>query len=138
MKIKKCFYIVIILKLLIASSACFRAREKEYYSNQNNYIEDTATIKNIIYVKEDNKIYLWLSNYNDAFQDSTFIIKGDSTNVVLQNQILSKLKIGDEIVYTSAPEYFGDGYCMPIVAISANGESLLDFNEGYKNLNELY
>lgn len=38
------------------------------------------------------------------------------------------------ITFVSAPEYFGDGYCMPIVALSVNGEELLTFDEGVENL----
>ena len=49
------------------------------------------------------------------------------------------MKEEDEVVFITAPRHFGDGYVMPIVAISINGESLLDFNDGYANLmNWLY
>lgn len=36
----------------------------------------------------------------------------------------------------TAPRYFGDGYVMPIVAISVDGEQLLDYEEGYANFME--
>ena len=35
-------------------------------------------------------------------------------------------------------KYFGDGYSMPIVSISVNGEVLLSFDEGFENLMKLY
>ena len=58
--------------------------------------------------------------------------------MVLRNGILDKLETGDEITFVAAPEYFGDGYVVPIVAITVDGEELLSFDEGYENLMETY
>lgn len=50
-----------------------------------------------------------------------------------KNNIDEQIKIGDTIQFVTAPKYFGDGYVMPIVAISVDGEVLLEFEEGYAN-----
>ncbi len=47
-----------------------------------------------------------------------------------------KLKIGNSIEFVTAPKYFGDGYVMPIVAISVDGEALLSFDEGFENFQD--
>ena len=36
----------------------------------------------------------------------------------------------------TAPKCFGDGYVMPIVAVSVDGEVLLEFEEGFENFLE--
>ena len=62
------------------------------------------------------------------------LIVGENLEIVKANRIDDKLKIGEQITFITAPKYFGDGYVMPIVAISISGENMLDFEEGYKNL----
>ena len=49
--------------------------------------------------------------------------------LVLKNGISEKIKLGDTVEFVTAPRYFGDGYVMPIVAISVEGEQLLDYEE---------
>ena len=69
-----------------------------------------------------------------VLDDKFFKIVGRSLEIVKANKIDDKLKIGKTITIITAPKYFGDGYVMPIVAISINGEDLLDFEEGYNSL----
>ena len=57
---------------------------------------------------------------------------------MLERGVLEKIETGSEITYTSATRYFGNGYYMPMVALSVDGEELLSFDEGYKNLMKLY
>ena len=40
--------------------------------------------------------------------------------------------------FVSAPEYFGDGYVMPIVSLSIGDTCYLEFDEGLNNLLESY
>ena len=68
----------------------------------------------------------------------TFEIKGESVAYALENGIEQKLQIGDEIIFTSAPEIFYNGHALPIVHLEVNGEVLLPFEEGYENLMDLY
>lgn len=135
---RKTWLILMILILMFSLTGCYHSREKKYYSDTSNYITEEAIVKNIIFDKENNIIYFWLSEIDEAYQDSTFKIEGQSVNIVLNNNIFEKIKVGSEITYTSAPRYFGDGYCMPIVAIYIAGEELLNFDEGFENLKKLY
>ena len=51
---------------------------------------------------------------------------------------IEKIEPNSVVEFTSAPAFFGNGYLMPIVQLSVNGEILLSFEEGYANLLELY
>ena len=53
---------------------------------------------------------------------------------MLENGFAEKVKLGSEVIYISAPRYFWDGYSMPIVELSVDGEVLLTFDEGKTNL----
>ena len=48
----------------------------------------------------------------------------------------AEIQLGTTVSFMTAPRYFGDGYIMPIVEISVDGEELLSFEEGYENLLE--
>ncbi len=71
---------------------------------------------------------------NQQFTDNCFKTVGDNLLISQQNGIDEKIKLGDEVTFISAPRYFGDGYVMPIVAVSIGGECILEFNEGVVNL----
>ena len=93
----------------------------------------------VINSSERSGLYIDFSDLNPSLDDTCFKIVGENLKIVRKNGIEEKLKEEDEVVFITAPRYFGDGYVMPIVAISINGESLLDFNDGYANLmNWLY
>ena len=109
-----------------------KLREKAYYMDESNYITEEAIVDNVIY--RSDSIIFWLSEIDDAYSDSNFIIKGENAEVLLQNGIAEKIEIGDKILFTSAPRYFGDGYFMHIVSLSAGEECLLPFEDGYRNL----
>ena len=120
------------------SEYIYTLREEKYYSDTSNFITDKAVVDNIIYSDRDNSIILWLSEIDEIYQDCNFKINESNTTVVLDSGFREKVHIGDRITYISAPAYFGDGYIMPIVAISVDGIELLSFSEGYKNLMESY
>ena len=52
--------------------------------------------------------------------------------IAQDNGIDTKIKIGDQVEFITAPRYFYDGYIMPIVAISVNGECLLNLKKDLK------
>ena len=130
--------IVIIIIILFLISGCYRNKEKLYYLDVSNFIKEEATVDNVLYDEENKSIYFWLSNIDDVYQDSTFIVDGDNVNVLLQYDIINRIMIGDTITFSSAPRYFGDGYCMPIIELIHNNEELLSFDEGHKNLMKRY
>lgn len=130
--------IIILIGFVFHLNGCYQAKEKAYYSDKNNYICGDAVVDNIIFDEENHRLYFWLSEIDDAYQDCTFKVEGKSVDVLIGSSLLEKIDIGSKITFISAPRYFGDGYCMPIVALSYNGDELLSFNVGYENLLELY
>ena len=104
----------------------------------NNYITEEAVVDSIMYDKKIEYIGFRLSEINDEYQGERFIIEGKNLDIVLANGILEKIEPNSVIEFTSAPVYFGNGYVMPIVQLSVDGETLLSFEEGYANLLELY
>ena len=129
---------VVVLFSAIYISGCYSAREKSYYADMTNFITEEATVDNIIYDEKHNYIVLWLSGIDPSYQSSAFIIRHENVTVVMENEFLNKIRVGDTITYTSAPGYFGDGYFMPIIGISAKASEILDVETGYQNLMNSY
>lgn len=147
MHTKRLICILLALVVMFSVSGCmmmyirekmYERQEEKYYKNVDNFLTEEAVVKNIIYNEEENRLVLWLDEIHEDYQTGDFIIKGKNLKLVLERGILEKLKAGDEITFTSAPRYFGDGYFMPIVAITVNDEELLGFEEGHKNLMAMY
>ena len=120
--------------LLVLLCSCNSSQIIEYYSLKENYISVTGTVSNIKYNENTTALYIDLSELSPVLDDTCFKIVGENLEIVKANKIDDKLKTGEQITFITAPKYFGDGYVMPIVAISINGENLLDFEEGYRNL----
>lgn len=136
--IKKIILVIIFLYLIFLGAGCYTIRETNYYADKNNYISVEGTVIDFAYSDDNTKLFICFSDLSYPFDDFTFILEGDNLKIVENNAILEKIEIGSRVSFTTAPKYFGDGYAMPIVAISINGESLLAFDEGYENLMELY
>lgn len=106
-----------------------------YYSQRDNYVVATGTVDFINYTS--NKLVISFSDMSENFEDDCFVISGSNMDVVLSNGIKNKLKMGDTVTFVAAPKVFGDGYAIPIVSITIDGEELLGFEEGYQNLLKL-
>lgn len=119
--------------ILLAFLCACSAEKLDYYSQRENYVRATGTITHIKYNDDHTGLYLAFSNLSREFDDTSFKIVGSNLQIAQSNGIDSKLELGGEVSFMTAPKYFGDGYVMPIVAISINGESLLDFEDGYDN-----
>ena len=115
-------------------SSCKSLEKIEYYSHKGNYISVTGTVSYMEYNEDSTALYIELSDSHPILDDTCFKIVGRNLEIVQINKIDDKLKTGEPITIITAPRYFGDGYVMPIVAISINGEDLLEFEEGYKYL----
>ena len=126
--------IISICILLVLFCSCISSGKIEYYSQKENYISVTGTISSIKYNEEATALYIDFSELSPVLDDTCFKIVGENLEIVKAKEIDDKLKIGEQITFITAPQYFGDGYVMPIVAISISGENMLDFEEGYKNL----
>ena len=132
-KRKKILLLMICIGLSCCLLACASMQKIAYYSEINNYIEATGTITDISYNADSSVLYLSFSNLVPIFDDVCFKIVGDNLAIVQNNRIDQKLNVGDHLDFITAPQYFGDGYVMPIVALSVNGEELLPFDVGYIN-----
>jgi hypothetical protein len=120
--------------MLALLCSCNSFQKTEYYSKKEHYISVTGTVSNVKYNEDSTALYIDFSELSPFLDDTCFKIVGENLEIVQTNKIDDKIKIGEQIVFITAPRYFGDGYVMPIVAISVNGENLLDFEEGYENL----
>ena len=126
--------IMLITSICVLLCSCNSSGTIEYYSQKENYISVTGTVSSIKYNEEATALYIDFSELSSVLDDTCFKIVGKNLEIVKANGIDDKLKIGEQITFVTAPKYFGDGYVMPIVAISISGENMLDFEEGYKNL----
>ena len=133
----KVWRILFVLSCLIVLSglltSCLSIRYRIYYPVKDNYIEVSGVVIYMEYSDDHTELYIAFSDMDCKLDDRSFEIVGENLRIVEKNGIDDKIKIGDRVTFITAPKYFGDGYVMPIVAISANGESLLDFDEGFKN-----
>ena len=124
--------IISLFCLLIFSTSC-TANMREYYSQKSNYTNATGIVTHIAYNEDRSTLYFGFSELSPQFDDNSFKIVGDNVQIVQQNGIDEKIAIGDQVNFITAARYFGDGYVMPIVEISINGEELLGFEEGFSN-----
>lgn len=133
----KVWRILFVLSCLIVLSglltSCISIRYRIYYPVKDNYVEISGVVIYMEYSDDHTVLYIAFSDMDRKLDDCSFKIVGENLRIVEKNGIDDKIKIGDRVTFVTAPKYFGDGYVMPIVAISANGESLLDFDEGFKN-----
>lgn len=137
-RIKGYLDVLLFLVAIFALSGGYWIREKIYYSDKSNYITEEAVVEEMVYNEESENIKIFLSDIDERYQSSEFVVHGESVDILLERDVFEKIEPGNRITYTSAPEYFGDGYSMPIVSVSVNGEVLLSFDEGFENLMKLY
>ena len=131
---KKVILLTVILCFTLILSACDTTSQKiRYYSDRSNYMDATGIIERIVYEKD--YIYLQLTELTaDDFDGNGFEIVGENLSIVKEKGIKQKIALGNQIEFVSAPKYFGDGHGLPIVEITVDGETLLEFEEGYANL----
>lgn len=129
--------IMLLIVCLVSLTSCYQHKKYEYYADENNFITVTAEIS---FLNEtETMLYLEFSNLPESFSDDYFKIIDENWKLVKQNMGDQRFSIGDEVTFITAPRYFGDGYVMPIVAISYKGKWLLEYEQGYPNfLNTLY
>lgn len=132
------FFVLGISGCLHAVDTAYEAQEKVYYSNAAYFITSTGIVEYMSIDEDDEYIGFALDEIDERYEDVRFAIRDENYDIAIKNSISKKIAVGDEIQFTSAPGYFGDGYIMPIVALSVDGEELLSFEEGYKNLLDSY
>lgn len=128
--------VTIFLCLALLLCSCTSPQMRKYYANKSNYITATGTVNHFCYDVDSPILYLEFSDLTPRFDDDTFKIVGKNFKIVQEKEINKKIKIGDKIDFITAPRYFSDGYVMPIVSVTVNGEELLTFKDGFNNLQE--
>ena len=128
------FILALCLAFLLSSCFSYTMKKKVYYSQEDNYVNAMGTVTRIYYNDDYTALSFVFTELTPRFDGPTFKIVGDNLSIVEDRGINQKIKVGDRVEFITAPEYFGDGYVMPIVAISINGEELLTFDEGFPNL----
>ena len=121
-----CFFI-------ITSCTNFSKKEKEYYSDKNNYVTVSGVIDHILFDEQNLTVYLGFSMMSEELDDNAFKIVGKNYSILNEVDAKNKLKLGEIVTFVTAPKYFGDGYVMPIVALNIENEVLLDFEIGFAN-----
>lgn len=133
---KRIILVITLLCTIVFFTSCTTRKMKDYYSQKDNYITATGTISHIAYSEDNTALCLGFSELTPTFDDTDFEVVGENLLITQRNGIDTKIKVGDQVDFITAPRYFYDGYIMPIVSISVNGECLLEFEEGYANLLE--
>ena len=125
--------IIAIMLLLLCLVGC---QSEDYYADESNYITAVGTVCHIRYTDDGEELYLGISGLGSEFADVNFRIIGDGLTVAQGRGIDGKLQIGDEVTFISAPSYFGDGYVVPIAALTVHGETLVEFDEGFESIRQ--
>ena len=123
--------IIAIMLLLLCLAGCHSG---DYYADETNYITAVGTVCHIQYTDDGEELYLGISGLGSEFADVNFRIIGDSLTAAQGRGIDEKLQIGDEVTFISAPNYVGDGYVVPIAALTVHGEMLVEFGEGFESI----
>ena len=136
-QICKSLILALVLAMLFSVTGCFRYKEKVYYSDKENFISVTGTVTHMKSNDKAKKLFIAFSDLSDCFEDNNFYISYENLQLIRDN-IWNLVHIGDSIEFVSAPKVFGDGYTLPIVSLTVNGEVLLDFEIGWENLMKNY
>lgn len=127
--------LVIGLVFLIAAglSACRSSTMETYYEQRENYISVSGTVSHISFDEESCALYIEFSDLVPSLDDTRFKVVGEHVGLLREKAGDPAIKIGDRAEFVTAPKYFGDGYVMPIVALTVEGSVLLEFEEGLDN-----
>jgi hypothetical protein len=128
---KKIILFLLVVMCFSLTSCKLTEKEKEYYRHKENYIEATGTVINVKYVRDSTVLYLGFSDLSRKFDGVDFEVVGGNASILKSNNV--EIELGDKLTFMTAPEYFGDGYIMPIVALWKDDECLLDFETGFSN-----
>ena len=132
------FLILLFMMLVAGVEACYTVQEAAYYSKKSNFITATGNVSYIKYNEDKNRLYMAFPEDNETLKWITYHIADENLRIVQERGIDEKMKLGDSVTIGYGPRVFGDGYSIPVVQISVNGEELLSFEEGYPNLMKKY
>ena len=133
---KKVCSLFLIIVALISCSSCGAPNFviKKYYRDKSNFKEYTAIVEGYgDFWNESNMIYLDIGSSGGDLQTSSIYLFGENANIARKNQIWDVIRIGSEITFSASNAIFYDGYLIPMIALSCQGEVLLEFDQGQKN-----
>ncbi len=137
-KVFSCFLILVLL-FLCASCGAPNFRIRQYYQDESHFKEYKATVKGYYdYWGDSNLIHLYIGDTGGDFSSSSIYLIGENANAARKNQIWNVIRIDSEITFVTSEAIFYDGYMLPIVALSCQGEELLDYDQGRQNLIESF
>ena len=126
-----------IIGLLLLLSLQFSIKEEyNYYKNVNNYVYASGQLDNYRFYEDS--LYISINDLNYEFSRNKFRLEGENVNLLKQRGFEQYMTPKVNIEIATAPRYFGNGYKMQIVALSIDGYTLLEFEEGYDNLMDWY
>lgn len=135
-KIGFAFLIVLGILLIYGVVTHYDRAERKYYSDKSNFVTVTAEVTYIRYHDDGTGATLAVMGLPEGFSDNNFKIVGQNWIIAEGKGIREKLHLGDEITFVTASGYFGDGYIMPIAALTIGDEIVLEFEQGYLNFME--
>lgn len=125
---------LLLCALCVLLTSCRSSKRADYYSDPEHYITASGTIT-FVNCDEDNEVvYIGFSDLSPSFSDSCFKISGKNYELICESGLLEVLRLGQQVTFMTAPKYFGDGYVMPIVSITVDDNTYLNFEEGMANL----
>ena len=131
-----CGIITIYILIPVLFNLPYEVQELFYYRKQDNYQTVDAVVDTMEY--DDNTSKLYMSLQIDAgrpFESHwEYILYPASADTAIQAGILEEVHPGDTVTITIAPRVFGDGYRIPVAAISHEGKSYLIFEDGWENI----
>lgn len=119
--------------ILFATSCAHTSNQKmKYYSDTENYVEVTGTISYVLFDEENESLYLAFTDLSVDLDDNCFKIVGDNYSIIA-SESKELIQVEKTATFVTAPKYFGDGYVMPIVALTIDDCCLLEYEIGIAN-----
>ena len=87
---------------------------------------------------ENNKTILEVQGLKKYFPLNKDLLGKPSAYLRAVDDVTFSLEKGKTIEFVTAPGTWGDGYIYPIVEITIDGETLLEFEEGFPNFLEYF
>lgn len=126
----------ILILLVILAVTRDKKQMWDYYSTEDSFLSTTGVVTYIHHAENQGQIYLSFSDIDPVFHDKSFKIVGKNYTIVIENGLLDRLSIGDHVEFVGSPRVFGDGYVLPLIAISLDGVQYIEREQGYQNFLE--
>lgn len=134
--LKQVIGIVSVALIFVSFTACNRKEMISYYSDESYYITVTGIVSYISYNTYSNSLYLCFTDLSFGFDDNCFKVVGENIPIVQEKIENFDTLCGKEVTFVTAPKYFGDGYVMPLVSLTVDDETILNYQDGFTNFLE--